>query len=169
MKKLLTIILLATLFLSCENDNGTHTITLSATDGGSIKGAGNASGGIPHTIEAIPSEGFGFKGWYTSDNLISRDEVYTFTPYSDKDFKAVFSSDLVNVRIYTITPNGGYSLDERLNLEKNSFNTFIAQSEKEWFFTGWYYEDGTRIKSNTAYSISLSIQSNVSLYKKYQR
>lgn len=170
MKKLLTILILFPLFLSCsDNDYTTYSIILSATDGGTVKGSSNVTKGGSCTIEAIPSDDFGFKGWYTSDALISRDEVFTFTPDGDKEFKAVFSSDLVNVRIYTITPNGEYILNERLNFEKNSTKTFTAQSEKEWFFAGWYDELGAKINSNTAYSISITVHSNTKLFKKYQR
>lgn len=169
MKKILTLILLATLFISCDNENVTHIITLTSTEGGIVTGGGNVSGGDLCTIEASSIAGYGFKGWYDGDKLITSDEVYSFTPYSDRNLKAVFSTDMVSVRVYTVTPNGDKILDERLNYTKPSSITLTAQSEKEWFFMGWYDGDGNKISSNTAYSISINIRDNTKLYKKYQR
>lgn len=169
MKKLFALILLTTLFVSCDNDNGIHKLTLTSTEGGIVTGGGNVSGGVLYTIEATPSDGYGFQGWYESDKLVSKDEVYSFTPYSNREFKAVFSSDLVSIRIYTVTPNGDKLLNNRLNYKKYETISFTAQGEKEWFFIGWYNDEGNKINSNTAYSISIKASNNMNLYKKYQR
>lgn len=169
MKKLFALILLTTLFISCDNENGIHTITLTSTEGGNVIGGGNVSGGNLCTIEASSIDGYGFKGWYDGDKLITSDEVYSFTPYNDRNLKAVFSTDIVSVRVYTVTPSGDKILNERLNYTKPSSITLTAQSEKEWFFMGWYDIDGNKISSNTAYSISINISDNMKLYKKYQR
>lgn len=70
--------------------NNKYNITLNATDGGSVSGAGEFVEGDVVTITATPNEGYHFVGWIQSGLGISTNVNHTFNIIADETYEAVF-------------------------------------------------------------------------------
>ncbi|MDD4291648.1 MAG: GLUG motif-containing protein [Clostridia bacterium] len=71
------------------------TLTLTATEGGTVSGGGVYEYLQTVTITAIPSAGFTFDGWYNENLSVSDEFVYSFgMPNHDYSLTAVFSPEV---------------------------------------------------------------------------
>ena len=105
MKKLLFIPILLFVLFSCSPDEDTqaptntaqttipepvvaqYTLTITASDGGSVTDGGTFDDGTEVTITATPDEGYEFVGW---EGSTATEENLTITLNSNQDYQALF-------------------------------------------------------------------------------
>jgi hypothetical protein len=66
-----------------------YMVNVTATDGGTVSGAGGFTRGSEVTVTAVPVEGYRFAGWYENNRiLVDAGAVYTFTALANRNLEA---------------------------------------------------------------------------------
>lgn len=75
--------------------------------------SGTVSRGSTYVLEAVPNEGYSFKGWsfYNSDDIRSTDTAYSYTFDYDTDVTAVFMPAVYDVNLDKVGIKFSYSRD----------------------------------------------------------
>ena len=69
----------------------TYLLTLHATEGGKVNGAGEYRADTTITLEAIPAEGFNFAGWLSEGDTLSQEATFNYTmPAKESTLTACF-------------------------------------------------------------------------------
>lgn len=66
------------------------TVTVTAKEGGTAEGGGEALPGDSMTVTATPEEGYTFEGWYCKEQKVSEENPYTFVVEEDLELTADF-------------------------------------------------------------------------------
>ncbi len=133
------------------------------------------------TVKATPASGYVFKAWYEGNQLLSRDETYTFTmPKGDKTLIAYFctaaekeandksigkmpnylsETNTLTYGLYPQTHVSDASLISTLNTlttaESNGWylydGTYYAKKKASPYSSSYTFSDGTTIVNGTAY------------------
>jgi hypothetical protein len=134
-----------------------YTLTVSASEGGSVSAGGTFDDGTSVSVTATPAEGYEFVGWVGRSE--SSTEL-TISLDSDITLEAVFG--LISYNVIVNSSEGGTVsfLGGELNYGENL--SIVASTEEGYFFQGWEgditsYQD----------SISLSIDSDKSITAKF--
>ena len=67
-----------------------HTVSVTATEGGSVSGGGVFNYGNYCTVTATPSEGYLFLNWSNNGEVVSCNATYSFSVTEDVNLEAVF-------------------------------------------------------------------------------
>lgn len=127
------------LFLTAHWNPNKYTLSVISDD--SVKGSATIVSGKGYTgeeivVKAIPGSNFFFKGWFENDELISKDEIYSFEmPSNDYGLVAKFDES----RILTL------NISEPLKGEVSGSGEYIIGDEvtiscevNSGYFKGWY-------------------------------
>ena len=167
MKKLLFIPILLLVLFSCSPDEETeaptntiqtttpepepvvvqYTLTITASEGGSVTDGGTFDDGTEVTITATPNEGYQFIGWEESASV---SETLIITLDSNKTYEALF--ELIPFNILFISGDGGSikitgeNIDEQGVELSNTINqteiSVEAIPELGYIFAGWISNSG---------------------------
>ena len=154
----------------------TYTINALSGGGGSVTGGGKYTYTHAVALTATPNSGYVFEGWYENvlnqgDIKVSSDAKYTFTAKSDRILRAMFTRDAASVppptyRITAVTSGGG-SVSGGGTYESGKTVTLTANSNSGYTFDGWY-ENGSRVSSNTVYTFTASYNRSLTAQFKEQ-
>ncbi len=123
------------------------------------------------SVEAVPNEGYVFKGWYNGDENVSNSNPYTFSmPYQDSSLTAKFWTEerqnrhllgiepilYENYIYYGVYPSTRVS-DEETLAALNSFGEEDANDKGWYLLDGAYYAKRAR-SSNPIYFHSVGIK-----------
>ena len=131
------------------------TTTASPSNGGTVTGGGTFINNETVTIQAVPSNGWEFDGWYENGVKVNSSMVWSFTATENKNIQARFSQSSPTqnssaVRITLLdTPSG--STFGGGSYPQNSTVTLQATPNNRWVFDGWY-ENGVKLNSNLNWS-----------------
>jgi len=164
------------ILLSCSKDSPIpdapkpivtkFTLTVTASEGGSVTDGGTYAEGTEVTVTATPSEGYRFTGWEGND---STSESLTITLNSNQTFQALF--ELIPPVQYTLTVSaseggtiseGVDTSDERLvgltfMVVLGTEVTFTATPNEGYEFIGWEGND------STSETLTVTVNSNQSV------
>lgn len=123
-----------------------HTITASATNGGTATGGGEYEHGANVTLSAVANDGYTFLGWYENGTLVTQNTEYAFTAVEDRTFVAKFANSYV---ISTVVEGGGSATVAQAGgkpVASGAFAaltkvTLTAQPDGSHYFIGWYDGD----------------------------
>ena len=82
-----------------------YNVIVASNSGGTISGDGVYSTGDEVTLTASPLQGYIFNGWYENSVMISKEEAFTFTVFSDRNIEAVFSAQLSYIPLTDVELN----------------------------------------------------------------
>jgi len=182
MKKLLLVLLFIP-FVSCsgEDEENTiptnnvsqtpepetvqYTLTLTATDGGSVSGGGTFDKGTEVTFTATPNEGYRFTGWEGSS---STELSQTITLDSNQTYEALFELITYTLTVTageggTVSSEGGtYESGENTDYDSGTIIKLTAVPSEGWVFldfTGTYqtYQD----------TLTITVEENISLTARF--
>lgn len=129
----------------------TYTITTSATEGGTVSGAGEYEQGSSVTLTATPDNGYLFVGWAENNEQISTGESFTFIADCNRTLVANFAP--ITQPTYTINTSatvGGSAIGGGKYAEGSSV-TLTATPESGYLFIGWT-ENSEQISSDERFT-----------------
>ncbi len=178
------VVAFASLFVSCNDDNGGNngvascTVSVTATEGGIVT-IENYSGNTAvllagNTVKfiATPNEGYQFVGWYIdgSKTPVSTELIYSFIANKDVAYVAKFEK-LYAISVHS-TANGSVAFkdaqDNLLELLIGSEVTVIATPDESTDFIGWYIGDSNEPVSTEAI-YTFTVAENVTLVAKFNK
>lgn len=79
-----------------HSDGYLVVLSVDPSNTGTVSGGGRFVGGTNVTVEATPSEGYEFDGWYNGETKVSENESYTFEISGTTNLIAKFS-EITNI------------------------------------------------------------------------
>ena len=112
--------------------------------------------GTEVTLTATPNDSFEFDGWYIGENLVTKENPYTFAVNSNISYTAKFKEqEVADSYKINVTIEGGGSVsgyDANADYIAGSTVTLTATPNAECIFDGWY--DGeTLVSPNAQYQV----------------
>ena len=128
-------------------DKETFAITATATEGGTVSGAGTFELNATAELTATPNPGNILVGWYEGEKQVSTNAVYSFSVTSARTLEARFAKQLHTIEVQAsdggIVTGGG-------KFEHGSSATLRAEAKEGHAFEAWY-EDGQKVNSQNPY------------------
>ncbi|MDE7102782.1 MAG: T9SS type A sorting domain-containing protein, partial [Bacteroidales bacterium] len=123
-------------------------LSLSPENVGYTTGGGLYGYGTTATVEAVPDEGFYFKGWHNGHHVVSKDNPFRMTVGRDSSLTAILETDTLTVALQTEGEGeargaGRFLMREPVTLEA----TPVPGHE----FLAWTDEDGNRISTENPF------------------
>lgn len=140
------------------------------TNGGSVIGEGLKEYGTSVSIKANTNAGYTFEGWYEGNNLITNNEIYTFT--MSNVALSYIAKWQANIYTLTFDESGGEALSPNTKdvVFDSSFKLPIT-TKTGYDFDGWYLgENGTGVKVTDKNGNSLNVWNvadNTTVYAKW--
>ena len=128
-----------------------YTVATITTTGGQTVGDGIYDKGETATVIATADAGHIFKGWYEAGELVSTDASYSFVVTSDRTLTAKFAACYT---ITTVAQEGG-TVSGGGRFETNATATITAEVADDYYFIGWYDENGVLVTVDTSYSLTV--------------
>ena len=126
--------------------------TADPSEGGSVTGAGEYASGTSVKLNAVPSEGYAFDGWYLNSEKKSENTEFTVTADSDCNYVAKFKKLTFDVKAETST---GGTVSGSGAYEYGSDAKLTAVASEGYAFDGWY--DGeTKVSESAEYSFKVT-------------
>lgn len=146
-------------------EKGKTTFTISAeAEGGRVTGTGVVEEGTTVTLTAVPDEGYVFDGWYSGEEKVGAQEVYTFPATQNVTLIARFAK-----KTYTVTATaeegGQISGVPEEKVEHGAGVTLTATPDKGYAFDGWYSGKDT-VSTDATYTFTVT--SNASLTARFK-
>lgn len=143
---------------------------LDGENGGTVFGGGTFNHGESVTIEAVPSEGYSFDGWYDGELKISEDLSYTFNADSSRNLTARFQRMWFTLKF--IAGPGGTVSPTSARVEYGGSASSTATPDTGHLFSGW--SNGvetleltvTNVTKDETYAASFGMSVNIVTYKK---
>ncbi len=144
----------------------TYTITAEPNNAayGSVSGAGSYDHGDAVSLKATPNEGYHFVHWSENAEVISADQVLTFTATENRTLTAVFAintytitASINNAAYGTITGAGEYDHGQTATLVAASTNAAI------YVFVNWT-ENGNVLHEAAEYSFTVTENRNLTAH-----
>ncbi|MFV0331958.1 MAG: InlB B-repeat-containing protein [Dysgonomonas sp.] len=128
------------------------TVTVNALAGGTATGSGTFSYNSNVTINATPSTGHTFDGWYEGSTKVSTSLAYTFVLKKDITLEARFSANKFNVIVNaqeggSATGGGSYNYGTNITLQ--------ATVNAGYTFAGWYLNN-SKISDALSYTLTVT-------------
>lgn len=146
-------------------EEGKARVFVTATNGGSVAGAGTFDIGAQVTVTATPDEGFDFIGWKRngSDTMLSTALSYTFTLEGTADLVAVFRAQGAASE-YTISLTKAVNNGDADSVQVSGGGTIAAgeqitihtqSSDSQLSFDGWFINNtGTAVSTQKDYTFT---------------
>lgn len=136
----------ATLYAKWNVNKYLVTLTTNNTNGGSFIGEGLKEYGSSVSIKADTNAGYTFVGWYEGNNLITNNEIYTFT--MSNVALSYIAKWQANIYTLMFDENGGEALSTNTkDVIFNSSYKLPITTKTGYDFDGWYLgENGTGVK-----------------------
>ncbi|MDE7090131.1 MAG: fibronectin type III domain-containing protein, partial [Bacteroidales bacterium] len=127
-----------------------YTVTVDATEGGSVSGAGTFEEGASVSLTATADENYYFAEWQDADgNTLETDETYTFTVTGNTTVKAVFTeNDKYTVTLQRSPSSAAGTVIGAGSYHENDEVTIKATANKGYKFLYWTKKDGTQVTDN---------------------
>ena len=113
----------------------THSVSITATNGGLTTGAGSYAYGSTATVIATPLSGYSFDGWMVNGNTVSTEATYTFTVEEDVTLTAAFTA-YHNIILNSNNTTMG-TVNEGGLLAENTVFTAVATANEGYRFVEW--------------------------------
>lgn len=146
-------------------EDGKARVFVTATNGGSVAGAGTFDLDSQVTVTATADEGYDFVGWKNngSDTIISTSASYTFTLQGTADLVAVFRAQ-GSASEYTITLGKSVTWGSATSVSVSGGGTITAgeqctisteSTDQDLTFKGWFLDNqGTAISMERSYTFT---------------
>jgi hypothetical protein len=135
-----------------------HTVTVTASPGGSASGGGTFAPGENCTVHASVDEHYTFAGWYEGETRLTASLTYSFTVTSSKAIEARFN--IVTHEVNLTTMHGGNVTGAGL-YNYGSICNINATPNTGYLFDGWYMND-QKISIEKNYSFPVYTDRNMS-------
>ena len=129
-----------------------HTITVSASEGGTATVQDNLVHGDPANAVATANTGYHFVNWTENGTEVSTDSTYTFTVTSDRTLTANFT--LISYDI-SLSSDGNGTVEGEGTYNHFSTPTVIATPNTGYHFVNWTDENGTEVSTSASYSFEV--------------
>ena len=174
MKKLILIPILLVFIFSCSPEEETqaptntvqtttpekvavqYTLTVTASEGGSVTDGGTYDDGTEVTITATPNEGYEFVGWEGNDSSNSN---LTITLNSNQTVQPIFQ--IIQYTLSVSTTEGGTVSSEGATYDFGTEISITATPNEGYLFVGWETID--EIGNLYSQTISLTLNSDVEI------
>ena len=131
--------------------NNTANLTVSATEGGVVTGAGEYEIGKGATLTATANDGYKFLGWFIGDELVSEAATFIYTVEADAEIVAKFEA-LVYYDVTVDATEGGDATCANTVLAGNAVRV-IATPNAGYHFLGWFV-NGEIVSTETTYEFA---------------
>ena len=152
------VILLAFIFIGCDNESNCYTIVFE-TNGGTVINGQTIDENEKVTRPADPTkEGYTFSGWYLNDELYDFETLVT----SNLTLTAKWDKDSNEPKQFTVTFNsdGGTVVESVTILEGNTVTKPSDPTKNGYQFAGWYL-------NNVKFDFNTVITSDIELKAKW--
>lgn len=160
----------ATLYAKWNVNKYLVALTTNNTNGGIVIGEGLKEYGSSVYIKANTNAGYTFVGWYEGNNLITNNEIYTFT--MSNVALSYIAKWQANIYTLTFDENGGEALSSKTkDVVFDSSYKLPITTKTGYDFDGWYLgENGTGVKVTDKNGNSLNVWNvadNTTVYAKW--
>ena len=128
-----------------------YTIATDMNSGGTTTGDGVYDKGQTAIVIATPDAKHFFKGWYENGALVSNEASYSFTVTANRTLVAKFAEYCT---VTTIAQEGG-SVSGGGTYEAGTTITITAEANENYYFTGWYNEEGKCIEIENPHTLTI--------------
>lgn len=129
-----------------------HTITVSASEGGTATVQDNLVHGDTANAVATANTGYHFVNWTENGTEVSTDSTYTFTVTSERTLTANFT--LISYDI-SLSSDGNGTVEGEGTYNHFSTPTVIATPNTGYHFVNWTDENGTEVSTSASYSFEV--------------
>lgn len=126
-----------------------HSVTVSATAGGSATGGGNYPAATMVTVSATVDEGYEFDGWYEGETKVSSELTYTFQIQSDRALQARFRLKGYQVFALASSSEAGRVSFSYRRVTHGTTLSVEATANEGWVFSHWML-NGQKVENSTA-------------------
>ncbi len=126
----------------------TASVTVKGT--GSVTGAGDYASGSTVKLEAAPSSGYYFLGWYDGNGkVLSTDATYSFTIQNNVSIRAQFGAEITALASRSGSVTGAGVLPQ------DAAATLTAVPQEGHTLQGWYDLSGNLLSTEPSYSFTV--------------
>ena len=122
-------------------------------EGGTVEGAGNYIEGTTCRLEARPTNGYSFVGWFEDGEEVSQQLVYSFVVESDHRFVALFKIEYYEVTAIADPESGGEVYGMGTFTYGQTADLKVVPNEN-YIFLNWT-EDGHVVSEDPVYSFEV--------------
>jgi hypothetical protein len=136
--------------------NYTVNISVNPTVGGSAIGDGSYQEGQSCTVIATPAEHYTFANWTENGNVVSTNNVYTFTVTGNRNLVANFTYVPQNYTVtVTANPLGAGTVAGGGTFQEGASCTVTATPNQRYLFINWT-ENGNVVSTNESYTFTVT-------------
>lgn len=135
----------------------TYSVSMRATEGGTIKGAGVYPANTSVTVTAAPRDGYRFVEWQEDDSKVSEAASYTFSITKNRELTAVFEANTPpapTMHTISVSTSGGGTVTGGGSYEDGGSATVIATPASGYEFKEWT-ESGTQVSASASYTFTV--------------
>jgi uncharacterized protein (TIGR02145 family)/uncharacterized repeat protein (TIGR02543 family) len=154
-----------------EKEEETHTLTVTAGDGGTVSPVGTSAHvtGTSITVTATPNEGYAFSGWSgTPAGASTSGNSITFTINDNVTLTANFEQEIGTFMLTVTAGDGGTVSPEGVSAHSAGASVTVTATPNDGYtFSGW---SGTPAGASTSgNSITFTINDNVTLTANFEQ
>jgi hypothetical protein len=135
-----------------------NSYTISAApnpaEAGTVSGTGTFNHGQIASLQATPADEYNFLSWTENGNVVSQNQVYSFTVTQNRNLTANFAMEVFSINLES-NPTGAGILQGEGNYNPGDNVTINAQSHAGYSFVNWT-ENGNIVSSNPQFSFTIA-------------
>ena len=129
-------------------------LNLSLENLGYTTGNGLYDYGSTAVLEAVPGEGYYFKGWHNGHHVVSKDNPFRITVGCDSSLTAILETDTLTVTLQTDGEGEAQGAGRFFLREPVTLEAFPAPGHE---FLAWTDEDGERISTENPFEFPATV------------